>query len=190
MCWRSLKIKNNTPRLKYNSLRSALWRKKGRLANLSCALSFSRLASVSTFVFFSASSAFSKSRNLNYNQPTGIWMYPVFVTAQEWLHCVLGQFLSWTLTRGERRVRLRSTLPTISLDWDCPTNIQPKGCHILLRVSTLKVFLPEVQRVCDRAALWPTRFLWSVDERHPTTASSQLSTKRNVRNWNQNEVKI
>ena len=44
--------------------------RRGDWSNLSCALSFSRLASVSTFVFFSASSAFSKSRNLNYNQPT------------------------------------------------------------------------------------------------------------------------
>ena len=134
-----------------------------------------------------------RSRNLATSTTTNqrnSWMFPCFVTAQEWLHCVLGQFLSWTLTPGERRVRLRSTLPTISLDWDCPTNIQPKGCHILLRVSTLKVFLPEVQRVCDRAALWPTRFLWSVDERHPTTASSQLITKRNVRNWNQNRSKF
>ena len=193
-----LKIPKNSNQkhlgLKYNSLRNALWRKKGRLANLSCALSFSRLASVSTFVFFSASSAFSKSRNLNYNKPTDSWMYLVFITAQDSTvfldDCVLGQFLSWTLTRGERRVRLRSTLPTFSLDWDCPTNNKPNGCHILLQVPTSKVFLPEVRRVCGRAVLSPTRFLWSVDEHHPTTASSQLSTKRNVWNWNQNEVKI
>ena len=161
--------------------------------DLSCAFSFSWLAIASSFVFFSRSRAFSKSRSLSWkkvtnleqveNVPTGTFVK--WIDELEW-------FLSWTLTQGATRVRLPLLPPTTWRDPHCPETDATTNIPLLLErlrfyrlANCRKIsYWPATLSACVQTVPSSVLSRWSAAERRPTTVACRLQEKRHNFVWN------